>query len=604
VPDVDHTEIGFRAAEVRFAISVLKENASKDTLAVATKLATEREILHAVTHTDIRGIIDRLHDLEENDTEAQSQMKENQKIAEVLEPWMALPYPLNAPRKTENTVRLLGVIATDKLVLLRDALTAACPRTEIEDCGATGTSTSCVAHVWNDDMHAFEEIAVARGWTNVDLSEMDGYARELHEEALMKAKECASLRRKNVEKRKQLSVELPNLIKVQRYLQWLDQKQSAREAMSATETTVTLLGWLPKKEVPHLENRIQKMSPATALLRVKPDDGEIQPVMLRNPKIIAPFESVTNLYGLPLYDEIDPTISLAPFFALYFALCLTDAGYGAVLAVIFGTYLLRSRKGMQEAKLAWLLFLGGLITVVVSIPFGGWFGLAPEQVPAFLTRTTAEGKLLFLGQVWNLNESSGITFLQNLSLVLGITHLFYGMFLAGYHNWIHGRKVQALWVNFTPHILLGAVLFFAFAPPDLKQIAQYSLIAALIILVWGKGYGARWFVRPLVGVMGVINLAISMLSNSLSYLRLLALGLVTGAIAMAVNQVAVQMGKLFPLWLGIPVIIAICLVGHLVSIALNTLGSFIHSGRLQFIEFFSQFFEGGGKAFAPFRRSL
>ncbi len=101
----------------------------------------------------------------------------------------------------------------------------------------------------------------------------------------------------------------------------------------------------------------------------------------------------------------------------------------------------------------------------------------------------------------------------------------------------------------------------------------------------------------------MLNFSISLLSNGLSYLRLLALGLVTGAMAMAVNQVAVEMGKLFPVWLAIPVIIVIFLGGHLVSIALNTLGSFIHSGRLQFIEFFSQFFEGGGRPFAPFRRS-
>ena len=95
-----------------------------------------------------------------------------------------------------------------------------------------------------------------------------------------------------------------------------------------------------------------------------------------------------------------------------------------------------------------------------------------------------------------------------------------------------------------------------------------------------------------------------MLSNVLSYLRILALGLVTGALALAVNQLAIELGKLFPLFIAIPVIVVILLGGHLVSIALNTLGSFIHSGRLQFIEFFSQFFEGGGRAFSPFRRTL
>ena len=105
-------------------------------------------------------------------------------------------------------------------------------------------------------------------------------------------------------------------------------------------------------------------------------------------------------------------------------------------------------------------------------------------------------------------------------------------------------------------------------------------------------------------MLGTVNAAIGLLSNSLSYLRLLALGLVTGAIALAVNQVAIEMSKLFPVWwLSIPVMIIIAAAGHTISIALNTLGSFIHSGRLQFIEFFSQFFEGGGRPYSPLRRS-
>jgi V/A-type H+-transporting ATPase subunit I len=107
-----------------------------------------------------------------------------------------------------------------------------------------------------------------------------------------------------------------------------------------------------------------------------------------------------------------------------------------------------------------------------------------------------------------------------------------------------------------------------------------------------------------MGLIGTLNLAIGLLSNGLSYLRILALGLVTGAIAFAVNQVAIEMSKLFPIWLGIPVMIVILFMGHLVSIALNVLGAFIHSGRLQFIEFFSQFFEGGGRSFAPFAKSI
>ena len=216
------------------------------------------------------------------------------------------------------------------------------------------------------------------------------------------------------------------------------------------------------------------------------------------------------------------------------------------------------------------------------------------------TRTTEAGELLFKGQLWNLNNESGISFLQNLSLVLGLTHLAYGMFLAGYHKWLHGKKTEALWMDFSVHLLFATAIIYALYP---TTYALYALYGAVAITVWGKGYGTKWFLRPIMGFLGVVNLCIGLLSNTLSYLRLLALGLVTGAIAMAINQVAVELGKLFPVYIAIPVVILIFVMGHLISIALNTLGSFIHSGRLQFIEFFSQFFEGGGRGFTPFKRS-
>ncbi|MBU2213712.1 hypothetical protein KKC44_01400 [Patescibacteria group bacterium] len=597
---IDHTDVNFRAAELKFSINVLKEHASKETLTVARKATNEQEIVHAARHTDVRCIIDDLHDLEEADTEAERLKKESLKLQEILEPWTALPYSLALTLESQTTIRILGFISTIKLEELKSELKEKNVRTDIAVVGTLKSASAVVVHVLKEDRNRFEETAVTLGWTNVELPALDGLATELIEKAQMQVKKSENLQHKNRENRKNLSVELPNLVKVQRYMNWLDDKQTAREAMSETETTLTLLGWMPKNRLSDLERKLQDNLGAVAVLKVKPDENEEAPVLLRNPLAIAPFESVTNLYGNPLYSEMDPTMSLAPFFALYFALCLTDAGYGAVLAAIFGFVIWKKKLKVRDSKLVWTLFFGGIVTFFVSIPFGGWFGFAPAQVPAFLTRTTSSGEVLFLGQIWNLSTESGITFLQNLSLVLGLTHLFYGMFLAGYHKWIHGKKVEALWMDFTSHLLLGAAILYALQPTTYKLYLLYTVIA---IFIWGKGYGSKWFLRPIMGAIGLLNFCIGLLSNTLSYLRILALGLVTGAIAMAVNQVAVEVGKLFPIWIAVPVVIGIFVMGHLISIALNTLGSFIHSGRLQFIEFFSQFFEGGGRSFSPFKRS-
>ncbi len=401
-----------------------------------------------------------------------------------------------------------------------------------------------------------------------------------------------------------LANELPLLRKAKIFALWAAQKEALQSTMKSTSSTITIFGWIAAHFFEPIEAKLQNISHATALVEVQPEEGEMAPVQLKNPVWMKPFESVTGLYGLPKPTDIDPTPLLAPFFALFFGLCLTDAGYGLVLAVVMGLYLLKTRQSIEEGKLWWLLFMGGILTFFISIPFGGWFGLLPDQAPAWLTETRADGVLWFKGQIWNLGETKGIAFFQNLSLVLGLIHLSFGIFLAGFCKWRAGDKAAAFWIDWTSLILFAAVISYFFVAPADQQNALYAIYASLVLLLWGKGYGNPWYSRFLYGLIGFFFLATGMLGNTLSYLRLLALGLVTGALALAVNLVAQQIGALFPPVIGLPIAIVIYVVGHTANVALNTLGAFIHSGRLQFVEFFGNFFEGGGKPFTPFQRSI
>lgn len=598
--EIDHTDVEYRKAEVDFAIDVLSSVADKQTLAICQRPQAVDEVMSAASHTDVLGIVDTLHTLEKEDTDAHRRIQELSDFCVQLDAWKSLQ---NATLEaSENVIQVIGVLPVANEQKLKESMTQDTPRSILQPISNDGRNGAYHAIIWKEDRIRFEELATSLGWTNAQLPALEQSPAVAYENALMEKKALAQSIELNHKKREKLAVELPNLMKVRTFMHWLDQKQDVRQSMGTTDATVTLLGWMPLSAFDLLESKLQKLSPATMLIKIKADAGEEIPVALKNSKLITPFESVTTLYGLPLSNEMDPTRALSPFFALYFGLCLTDAGYGAVIALIFGIYLFSQKKTIEEARLWWLLFISGIVTFLVSIPFGGWFGLTPEQAPSFMTHETVNG-MRFYGQIWNLNEESGISFLQYLSLALGMTHIFFGVFLAGLHKWTHGDKAGGFWQHFTAHILLGTVLFKVFAPEQMASIATYSIYAALALMIWGMGYGNPVVTRPIMGLLGVINFAIGLLSNGLSYLRILALGLVTGAIAMAVNQVAVELGRLFPLWIGIPVIILIALMGHSVSIALNTLGSFIHSGRLQFIEFFSQFFEGGGRAYAPFKRT-
>ncbi len=557
---VDHSEVHFRSAELEYAIQKLTEVASKDTLAAAQKKSTEEEVMRAVEHTDARGIIDELHKIE-HDIGELTRIRESLTKEEEKAP--AAPLAMEDVNAAEEPAYF------NKTKRLKEDL----------------------SHYGLTYVHGKKK------------NELDAQAVELMQKDI--DRKTGDLHKRLV----QLSHELPNLLRVQQFIRWLDEKQAAREALVQTKHTVTLFGWVHAKLFATLEKKLHKQITASAMLKVKPEDDEEPPVLIDNPKWIKPFESVTTLYGLPLAAEMDPTPLLAPFFILFFGLCLTDAGYGITLAIIMGAYLFRSKKTISEAPLWWLLFISGIFTFLVSIPFGGWFGLSPQQAQSFapwaVLDTNGDGVAdMFKGQIWNLGDTKGITFFQNLSIVLGLAHLSFGMFLAGYSKLRNKDVAGAFWQDATSLILIGTGILYVFAPADMKQTAFYALIAATVLLVWGKGQGKAWYVRPLFGLLGLMNFVLGMLSNTLSYLRLLALGLVTGALALAVNLVAQQVSGLLPIYIGIPVGFVIIVAGHIVNIALNTMGAFIHSGRLQFVEFFSQFFEGGGRPFRPFTRGL
>lgn len=547
VGEKSHDEIHYRAAELDFTVSRLREFATKETLAATKKKASEESVVNAAKSASIRETIDAVHALEQSDLNLKKEKGE------------------------------LGRVVYEE----KEAGTVA-------DEGAYLTTSNV-----RTDMSRFGGGAVA-------------VPSASPEQVKMRDAEIEKQLEENQNKRVQLAQELPNLLLARRYLDWLDAKQSVREAMRETRSTVTLFGWIAKKLLTPLEQKLHALSPATALISIEPRPDEQPPVELQNPTWMKPFESVTGLYGLPLSSEIDPTPLLAPFFILFFGLCLTDAGYGFVLAVMMAAYLWTKKLSIKEAPLWWLLMFSGIVTFFVSIPFGGWFGMTPAQAPAFMTvDTNGDGIAdLFKGQIWNLGATPGINFFRNLSIALGIIHLSFGIFLAGFMKWRVKERAAAFWVDWTTLILFAAVGAYFLVPEADKQSALYAIYASIALVWWGKGHGSKFYLRPLTGLLGILNLAMSMLSNTLSYLRLLALGLVTGALALAVNLVASQISAMLPAFLGIPVAIVIYIAGHTLNLALNTLGAFIHSGRLQFVEFFGNFFEGGGRPFMPFKRSV
>ena len=307
---------------------------------------------------------------------------------------------------------------------------------------------------------------------------------------------------------------------------------------------------------------------------------------------VNPFEFVTTLYGRPAYWERDPTPLLAPFFIVFFGLCVSDGGYGVTLAAV-SFFLMKKMQPGGGRQLMKLLMMGGISTAVVGAVTGGWFGIDQSIMPEWLKSAIV------------MNPLEEPMKMLNVVFILGIVQVMAGLIIKMVADiqegrWLDGILDQLLWVFFLALLVpLGySFILGGSVPADVAAFCGKGAMAAgaLVVLT-----GARKNRNPVMKVLGgVLKLydIVGYFGDVLSYARLLALGLATGAIAMAINGVA-EMASGIPI-VGPVAAVVVLIGGHLFNLAVNCLGGFVHSARLQYLEFFSKFFTGGGRAFQPF----
>ncbi|MBN1167674.1 MAG: V-type ATP synthase subunit I [Methanospirillaceae archaeon] len=350
-----------------------------------------------------------------------------------------------------------------------------------------------------------------------------------------------------------------------------------------TRDVIFIEGFFPEKNRRLLNAILQRHAGDQYLIRIlDPEKTDTIPVQYNNPKWLKPFEFLTTMYAPPRYNEIDPTPFIAPVFLLFFGLMLGDAGYGLVLLVI-GTLLYRGigQQNRSVGDMCIVLIGCAIASIICGIMEGGWFG---DILPRFFGITPP---LVLLDPM-----RSPILFFQ-LALIIGIIHINLGLVLGLWQN--YRKKMvrlairdQGIWFIIQPAAAILLIQFFGWRsiPSWMAFLAGIMLLFSIGILLLGKGPMAFF---DLTGFLG----------DWLSYVRILALALATGGIAMAINLLAGMIAAIHPL-LFIPAIIFLVL-GQTFNLVIQALGGVIHSLRLHYIEFFGKFYSGGGKLFHPFK---
>lgn len=544
---------------------------------------------------EIRKEIDRITAIHEQMNERKAEENKLETAIASLKPW--LPYAMELQTtETKYVSILMGVVpAVAQLEQLRTDVEAKTPRTVITVVGSDADqhylSILCMKQEKEDVLDILRQF----GFNTVTFKDMQGTAAQ--NIGRMEAR-MAEIQKERAQLENQLSQMSGLRPQLEYYYDSVLMKRD-RAAVAGkflrTSRAFYFEGYLPEKAKGQVAKLLDKYGCYYQMDDIP--EGEEAPILLHEPQLAYPFEAITDMYALPTYREVDPTGWLAPFYFLFFGMMLSDAAYGIIMTVACAILLKKYRLEGMMHKLVKLFFWCGISTTFWGAMFGGWFGdffyRAAEMFGA--GDATVFGKPLADLSLW-FNPINDPMKLLIFSFILGGIHLFLGMGIKAYMLIRDGHWFDALCdIGFWYLLLIGLVWYGLMGSTVGGAMAA---VGALGLLLTG-GRAKKGFFGKLVGGLGSLYNITSYLADVLSYSRLLALGLATGVISQVINTMGSLAGDGV---VGFIILLVVGIAGHSFNIAINALGSFVHSSRLQYVEFFGKFYEGGGTPFAPFNK--
>ncbi len=376
------------------------------------------------------------------------------------------------------------------------------------------------------------------------------------------------------------------------YMKVRYEKYDNLERLAETSKTFILNGYIPEKYTDEIKQMIEDKACAYVCISDVGEDEEA-PVQFENKTFARAVEGITRTYSMPSKTDIDPNGIMAFFYYLFFGMMFSDAGYGLMVMLVTG-WLAFVKKYNKDTMT--MFFFCGVSTTFWGLMYGSFFG---DLIYRF--SYTFLGKEIAFSPIW-IDPVKEPLLLLIFSVVLGVIQIIVGLCINFYIAWRNKRRTDAISDTGSWILILVGVIFIAggmvFGIDLITKIGiVLSGVGVLIVLLMKGRDTKNPFVRLFKGVLGLYDVT-SYVSDALSYSRLMALGLATGVIAQVVNIMGTISGKSV---LGFIMFIVVFVIGHLLNFAINMLGAYVHTNRLQYVEFYSKFYEGGGREFKPLK---
>lgn len=512
--------------------------------------------------------------------------RENEKIATrkaTYEPYLCLNEKFSDFKSTKHVDIYVGLLPEGNSEKLPEVLKD-CPLTVVEVCGNEG-------RVLKVCCHKSESVVVSRSLAEIGFSkcpfDYDKSSKTLVAECQNEIIRNNNKIRACEEKLKGFSASLNSLKLSHDHTKFCMEKLDAENLVRSTKQTFVLEGYLPKNKVSYVDRQLDKLGICMEKEFSEIPKNEMPSTLLKNNKIVSNFEFVTNMYSSPNYRELDPNGLLTFFFSLFFGFVVADIGYGLVL-VLFGTFVgAMQKKETSFKKLCGVLATGGVFAIIFGILFGSMFGVGSD--------------------VWSIvpprimpNPTKDVIAMLGICLGAGAVQIMVSLLLKAILLIKRKQVAEAIfsalvWEGFFVGIGLVA-LDMAGLVEGVKIIGLYVAIASVVISVVGlvaTQKGINRLTKSFGAVYGIINI----FSDILSYARLFGLMLSGAIIASIVNQLAVPFFDSVATYVVGAIIL---LIGHGFNLSMGCLSAYIHVARLQYVEFFSRFYEGEGELFEPF----
>ena len=591
-----------QSLQLNSALEVLRRYApAKDGLFTPLPQATEAQLFDDGAYADGLEAARQVLEAEQALAAKAAEQAKLQTQKASLEPWSCLDVPLEEDGTATVPVHFCSVPVKTSFAALEAAVAQA---TELAQLIRAGSDRDLqyfllICHhsalsEANEAMRAFGMSRVTlRGWTGTaaaNIALLDNRIAALSREAEQCKSDITALGGKRDLLRRCVDRSSQEISREENKLRLID-----------TDAAFLMDGWLPAENEGQLEKVLGGFQCAWEIGEPTKDEYPQVPIKLKNNPVTAPFTAITEMYAMPAYDTVDPNPLMAPFFILFFGFMMNDIGYGVLMVLGTALFLAKAKPRGNMRNMMSMFFMCGISSIFWGCLTGSFFGdflaklfeLTGASVPGY---HDAAGAFVWFWKPLFTPINDTITVMIG-SMILGVIQVFVGMAVSVEEKFRHGQPLDAVTQEIAWYaILIGAALaiggpMIPGAPAVLGTVGTVVLVVGVVLLPTGSILRSKSALGAVTWIWDAYQGISGYFSDILSYLRLMALMMAGSIIASVFNT----LGSVF----GLVPFIIVAIIGNTLNLVLNLLGCYVHTMRLQCLEFFGRFYQDGGKAFRP-----